>query len=85
MGSPAMTCGTKRNWESKHLAKIARRLGAEFRQSRLFGFWTCATLCTACARPSLLVLGRQVSAQEPNGEENSFRSKKVTELCFHQH
>ena len=22
-----MTCGTKRNWESKHLAKIARRLG----------------------------------------------------------
>jgi hypothetical protein len=26
-GSPAMTCGTKRNWESKHRAKIARRLG----------------------------------------------------------
>jgi len=22
-----MTCGTKRNWESKHLAKIARWLG----------------------------------------------------------
>jgi hypothetical protein len=26
-GSLAMTCGTKRNWKSKHLAKIARRLG----------------------------------------------------------
>jgi len=25
--SPAMTCRTKRNWESKHLAKIARWLG----------------------------------------------------------
>jgi hypothetical protein len=80
-----MTCGTKRNWESKHLAKIARRLGAEFRQSRLCSFRTCAMLCTACARPSLLVLGRRVSAKEPNGEENRFAAKKVVELCFRQH
>jgi hypothetical protein len=28
-GSPAMTSGTKRNWESKHLAKIARWLGGK--------------------------------------------------------
>jgi hypothetical protein len=26
-GSPVMTCRTKRNWESKHLAKIALYLG----------------------------------------------------------
>jgi hypothetical protein len=80
-----MTCGTKRNWESKHLAKIARRLGAEFRRSRLFGFRTCATLCTACALPSLRALGRQASAKEPNGEENRFRSKKAAKLCLHEH
>jgi hypothetical protein len=48
-GSPAMTCGTKGNWESKHLAKIARRLRTKFRWLRPFSFQTCATLCTACA------------------------------------
>jgi hypothetical protein len=61
-GSPVMTCRTKRNWESKHLAKIARWLEGKVASIKAIQLPDMRNVVPQLVRDaSLLVLRRPVT------------------------